>query len=225
MKLKLSGELKNSFKAAEKEFKEEPMKQFYENRIAGYPSRLRVKKILKELGNIKGKKVIDIGCEAGYISLKILEKQPSDLYAIDIIEDALKEFKKKLINKEYETNLVIKKAPLQKIPFQENFFDIAVCTEVIEHAPNIIKGFDEMARVLKKGGLLFLTFPNEKLRKKVYPIVKLLGVNTDIEKEVTLFEYNPKDIIKILKKNFIIKKFDRLPWFFPITNFIVCEKR
>jgi len=223
--MNLNSELKNSLEAAQKEFENEPMKDFYNNKIAGYPSRLRVNRIIKELGDIRGKKVLDIGCEAGFISLKILKKQPSDLYAIDIIDKAINEFKEKLKNRKYNTNIVIKKAFLQEIPFQENFFDIAVCTEVIEHAPNIAKGFDEMARVLKKRGLLFLTFPNEKLRKKVYPIVKLLGVNTDIEKEVTLFEYNPKDIIKLLKKNFIIKKFDRLPWFFPITNFIICEKK
>ena len=222
--MNLDSELKNSVKAAQKEFNEEPMKQFYDNKLAGYPSRLRVNRILKELGDIRGKKVLDIGCEAGFVALKILKKQPSDLYAVDIIEDAIKEFKEKLKNKKYNTNIILKKAYLQELPFKRDFFDIAVCTEVIEHAPNITKGFDEMARVLKKGGLLFLTFPNEKLRRKVYPIAKLLGVNTDVEKDVTLFEYNPKEIMRLVKKNFIIKKFDRLPWFFPITNFMICEK-
>ena len=47
--------LDNSLKAAQKEFKEEPMKSFYDNKFAGWPSRLRVKKILNEL-NIKDKK-------------------------------------------------------------------------------------------------------------------------------------------------------------------------
>ncbi len=223
--MKLSNELKNSFKAAEKEFKEEPMNQFYENKIVGYPSRLRVKKILKELGKIKGRKVIDVGCEAGYISLKILEKEPSNLYAIDIIEDALKEFKKKLSTKSHNTNIVVKKAPLQKIPFKSHLFDVAVCTEVIEHAPELDKGFSEIARVLKKGGKLILTFPNEKLRKLTHPIIKFFGINTKVEKEVTLYERNPRDIINKLENNFIIIKSQRFPWFFPITNFIVCEKR
>ena len=223
--MQFNNELEHSFKAAEKEFKEEPMKQFYENKIAGYPSRLRVKKILKELGNIKDKKIIDIGCEAGHIALKILEKNPADLYAIDIIEDALKEFKKKLANKKYPANIIIKKAPLQKIPFKSDLFDVAVCTEVIEHAPELDKGFSEISRILKKGGKLILTFPNERLRKLTYPIIKFFGINTDVEKEVTLFEHNPKDIIKKLEKYFTIKKFQRFPFFFPITNFIVCEKK
>ncbi len=217
--------LEPSLKAAQKEFNEEPMKDFYNNKIAGWPSRLRVKRILKELGNIGNKKVLDIGCEEGYISLKMLEKEPSHLYAIDIVDEALNSFKNKLKNKKYESNIIIKKAFLQKIPFKDNFFDLAVCTEVIEHAPDVEKGFKEMARVLRRGGRLILTFPNEELRRKVYPIVKLFGINTDIEKEVTLFEYNPKEILNKLEKHFHIKKYHRFPIFFPITNFIVCEKR
>ena len=110
------------------------------------------------------------------------------------------------------------------MPFKEDFFEIIVCTEVIEHAPNIDKGFKEMSRVLKKGGKLFLTFPNEKLRKKVYPLVKILGVNTDIEKEVTLFDYDPKYILGLLRKNFRINKYHRFPFYFPMTNLVVCEK-
>lgn len=217
-------ELEHSLKAAQKEFEEEPMKDFYENKLAGYPSRLRVKNILKEMGNISCKKVLDIGCEAGHVSFKILDKKPSDLYAIDICQDALDEFNKKLKKKNYQSNIVIKKAFLQDIPFKNNFFDSIICTEVIEHAPHIDKGFAEMNRVLKNGGRLIITFPNEKLRKKVYPIVKILGINTDVEKDVTLFDYDYKDIIRKLERHFNIKKFYRLPWFFPITNLIVCEK-
>ncbi len=217
--------LNKSLKAAQKEFKEEPMKDFYHNKFAGWPSRLRVKKVLEELGDVRNKRVLDIGCEAGFISFKILDKSPSEFYAIDIVEEALKEFKEKLKNKNYKTKIVIKKAFLQKMPFKNDFFDKAVCTEVIEHAPEIESGFKEMARVLKKGGRLILTFPNEKLRKKVYWIAKLSGINTDIEKDVTLFERNPKEIIKKLKEDFIIRKFYRLPFFFPITHFIICEKK
>ncbi|KKR30757.1 MAG: Methyltransferase type 11, partial [Candidatus Woesebacteria bacterium GW2011_GWA1_39_8] len=169
----MNNDLEFSLKAAQKEFREEPMKDFYYNKFAGWPSRLRVKKVLEELGEVKNKRVLDIGCEAGFISFKILDRNPKELYSIDIVDEALKEFKEKLKNKNYKTKIVIKKVFLQKMPFKNDFFDTAVCTEVIEHAPEIGKGFKEMARVLKKGGKLILTFPNEKLRKKVYWIAKL----------------------------------------------------
>jgi ubiquinone/menaquinone biosynthesis C-methylase UbiE len=218
--------IKHSIKAAYKEFEEEPMKEFYDRRIAGYISRLRVRKILKELGSLKNKKVLDVGCEAGYVSMKLLDKNPDSLYAIDICEPALKEFSQKLKKTNYNSKIILKKAFLQDLPFENNLFDIVVCTEVIEHAPYVDKGFKEIHRVMKKGSKLILTFPNEKMRRKVYPIVKMLGVNTDVESEVTLFEYNPKDIMIKLKPYFNIKKYYTIPTrLFPLTNIMICEKK
>ena len=219
-------EIKHSVDMAKKEWDEEPMKDYYNNLIAGYPSRLRIKKILKELGNIRGKIVLDVGCEAGHVSRQIIEKKgPKELYGIDIIQEALNEFREILKKKNYKTKVILKRAFLQKIPFEKDKFDAVICTEVIEHAPQLKKGFSEMARVLKKEGKLIITFPNEKLRKIVYPFVKMLGVNTDIEKDVTLYDHNPRDILRMLKEHFFIRKFYRFPFYFPMTHLIVCEKR
>ena len=218
-------ELEHSVKAATLELKEEPMKDYYDNLIAGYPSRLRVRKVLKELGDVKGKRVLDIGCEEGYVSFKIIKKEPAELYAMDIIQEALDTYRENLSKIKTDTKVFTKRAFLQKMPFKSDFFDAAVCTEVIEHAPHIEKGFKEMARVLKKGGRLVITFPNEPLRRIVYPIVKMLGVNTDVEKDVTLFDRDPKHILTLLAEDFDIKKFYRFPFYFPMTNMVVCVKR
>jgi SAM-dependent methyltransferase len=40
-----------------------------------------------------------------------------------------------------------------------SFFDFVVCTEVLEHTLNPFRAVEEMFRVLKPGGLLFLTVP------------------------------------------------------------------
>ena len=175
-------EIEHSVNMAKKEWDEEPMKDYYDNLIAGYPSRLRIRKILKEIGNVRGKIVLDVGCEAGHVSRQIIEKKfPKEIYGIDIIQEALDEFKEILKKKNYKTKVILKRAFLQKIPFGKEKFDALVCSEVIEHAPQLKKGFSEMSRVLKKRGRAIITFPNERLRRMVYPFVKMLGVNTDIE--------------------------------------------
>lgn len=218
-------DIEHSLLAAKKEWDEEPMKEFYGNLIVGYPSRLRVRKILRELGDLKGKKVLDVGCEAGYVSREIIEKKfPEELYGVDVIQEALDEFSSILKKKNYKTKVTLKKGFLQKMPFEKEKFDALVCTEVIEHAPRLDLGFKEMARVLKNKGRLILTFPNEKLREKTHFFVKLFGINTDIEKEVTLFHHNPRKIIGMLRNHFIIKKYYRFPFYFPMTHLIVCEK-
>lgn len=43
---------------------------------------------------------------------------------------------------------------LIKTPFPNNYFDIVTCISVIEHGVDEVKYFEEMNRILKKGGLL-----------------------------------------------------------------------
>lgn len=45
------------------------------------------------------------------------------------------------------------------IPFENNSFDIAICTEVLEHCINPDKLLSEIYRILKKDGILFFTVP------------------------------------------------------------------
>lgn len=45
------------------------------------------------------------------------------------------------------------------IPVPDGSFDAILCTEVLEHVPEPIRAIQEMARILKPGGRLFLTAP------------------------------------------------------------------
>jgi SAM-dependent methyltransferase len=40
-----------------------------------------------------------------------------------------------------------------------NTYDTIICTDVLEHIPNPFKATEEIGRIIKKGGLLFLTTP------------------------------------------------------------------
>lgn len=48
---------------------------------------------------------------------------------------------------------------ISSIPVEDESFDVAICTEVIEHVPDPISAVKEMGRLLKPGGLLLLTAP------------------------------------------------------------------
>jgi ubiquinone/menaquinone biosynthesis C-methylase UbiE len=45
------------------------------------------------------------------------------------------------------------------IPVPDRFFDIVLCTEVLEHVPRPIEALQELSRVLAPGGTLLLTAP------------------------------------------------------------------
>ncbi|MGV8142505.1 MAG: class I SAM-dependent methyltransferase [Candidatus Pacearchaeota archaeon] len=216
-------EMRHAKACAYKEFQYESMNDIYKKWPLCIPSRHRVNKIMQEVEKIGGKKIIDLGCEAGFVSRKLLDKKKYDVYAIDICHTALDEFKRILDREGYVKKPVIKQAFIQEIPFEDNLFDIGICTEVIEHSPKLDVAFKEMSRVIKKDGYLIITFPIESQRDKVYPLAKLLGMNVDVLKEVTLYDHSAEVIMGRLSKNFTVKKHIKIPRIFPITNLIVCK--
>ena len=50
-------------------------------------------------------------------------------------------------------------ADTYRLPFCDNVFDVALCTEVLEHLHTPLRALREMRRVLKPGGKLLLTTP------------------------------------------------------------------
>jgi SAM-dependent methyltransferase len=51
------------------------------------------------------------------------------------------------------------RADAMRMPFRENSFDSAICTEVLEHLPEPLACIQEIGRVLRPGGRLYLTAP------------------------------------------------------------------
>ncbi|MFW9878001.1 MAG: class I SAM-dependent methyltransferase [Candidatus Thorarchaeota archaeon] len=50
----------------------------------------------------------------------------------------------------------------EKLPFEDSSFNCVVCADVMEHVDDPVLSIKEINRVLKKGGKLILTTPNEK---------------------------------------------------------------
>jgi len=161
--------------AARLEFTHEPMDDYYRHPLIGIPSRIRIKKIFEELGNLHGKKLLDVGCEAGYITIQLAQKG-TQVTAIDLIEEPIKQLRRFLKGRPLKINLRV--ADATNLPFANNSFDIILATEVIEHITHLDRFVTGAARVLKPGGRLLITFPNENLRQKLYPIVSLFGIKT-----------------------------------------------
>ena len=207
--------------AAKLEFSQEPMADYYCHPLIGIPSRLRVKQIFQELGNIRGKQILDVGCEAGYLTIKLAQKG-ARVTAIDLIEEPINQLRQLLKDQPLKINLRV--ADATKLPFAGNSFDIILATEVIEHITRLEKFVTGAFRVLKPGGKLLVTFPNENLRQKLYPVVSLFGIKAELENEVTLNNFRSEKILKLFTQKFTLLKHYRLPWFLPITNLMLFKK-
>lgn len=108
------------------------------------------------LGNVQGKRVLEIGCGRGGFS-KYLVECGSDLVAADFSPAAVAIAKQLL--KDFPP-CDIRVADIQDIPFGDNEFDVVISLETLEHVPDPHKGLTELIRVIKPGGRLLVTTPN-----------------------------------------------------------------
>lgn len=113
--------------------------------------------VLVLMGNIRGKKILDIGCGTGRFSL-LLQKQNSDVFSIDPSGSMLKMFKGKLNYSDNYPELIHGLG--YSLPFKNNSFDGCICINVMDHIDDHELLIKEIERVLKKEGFFVFNFSN-----------------------------------------------------------------
>jgi len=102
------------------------------------------------------KSVLDIGCGTGNLALEIVKWLPSDgnVVGIDAGEKMVALAKNKLENKQISIQFL--RVSAESIPFKNEVFDCIFNVFLLHHLPMELKiaAFNEMYRVLKKGGEL-----------------------------------------------------------------------
>ncbi|MDD5552200.1 MAG: class I SAM-dependent methyltransferase [Candidatus Pacebacteria bacterium] len=123
--------------------------------------------------DLRNKNILDIGCYDGTF-LSLIENRNNNFYGIDANDYAVRKAKEKGINvKKFFFN------DESKIPFENNFFDLIIAGEIIEHIYDTDFFLDEIYRLLKKDGFLILSTPN--LASFGRRLMLLLGINPIIE--------------------------------------------
>ena len=158
--------------------------------------------------------VLDIGCGSGHGSHN-LSCRFKKIYGVDISPEAIAYSKQNWTM----PNVEFMEGSGTSIPFADNYFDIAAAFEVFEHVEDWKKFLSELKRVVKNGGLIFMSTPN----REVYsPGAKF----TDKPRNpFHFFEMSVPEFKNALGEFFTIEKFygQRTPvyndrWFWPILN-------
>ncbi len=114
----------------------------------------RRNRILSLAGDIKGKRVLDIGCAKGYLGAKFKEKG-NYVAGVEISEKAAKEAEKVLdrvyvfdLEKEWPSEIMSEK------------FDLIIMAEVLEHVFDPKEILKNVNKILVPGGKIIITTPN-----------------------------------------------------------------
>lgn len=165
-----------------------------------------------EMNNSSKKlKVLDLGCGVvplcNYIGLKNHE-----VIALDPIENDINFLIKNDLNSIHESNVNFLHGYGEKLPFEDNSFDVVYSVSVLEHiaSGNDLIVISEMLRVLKIGGRLILTtdvMPKEDSNERNYA-----SPFTSSTLPAVFDFINNYGIINAENKNSLVDSLENLTW-------------
>lgn len=150
--------------------------------------------------NPQNNKILDIGCFDGTF-LSLVKNQNNDFYGLDASDWAIEHMRKKemKIQKFFFDDKT-------ELPFENDFFDIVIAGEIIEHIFDTDFFLEEISRVLKPGGKLLISTPNvASLGRRLFllfganPIIELSPNEADSVGHIRYF--TRKTLKKILEKH------------------------
>ncbi len=108
-------------------------------------------------------KVLDLGCGPG-VETKKLSENGFELYGFDLSDKLLK-----IASRQVPLAHFIQGNMLEKFPFEDQYFDGVFAKASLLHVPKdkITKVFDEIIRVLKKGGVFHLAVKKGNAEKEI----------------------------------------------------------
>jgi ubiquinone/menaquinone biosynthesis C-methylase UbiE len=116
------------------------------------PRIYHVKLIAAHLGDLRGKRILDVGCGKGRFARVFQEQEPrAELWGLDISEEMLRFV---------PAGIHTRAGSMTELPFEDGWFDGAYATESLEHAVEIDKAVAEICRVVKPGGRIAIIDKN-----------------------------------------------------------------
>ena len=160
------------------------------------------KKVLTYIGDVQGKKILDIGAGTGYFSFK-LAANGADVIAGDV-DDRFQNYIKEKIEKENAPKVALRKLPYDSPALTEKEVDKVLIVNTYHHIEDRINYFNQVLKGLTTGGeLIVIDF---KKQDGPGPPVKMKMFADFITKELkqagfTAFEINDE----LLEHQYIIR--------------------
>jgi ubiquinone/menaquinone biosynthesis C-methylase UbiE len=120
-------------------------------------SALRMRKdLLGQMGDVNGKRVLDVGCGTGTLDILVKQKYPaSDVVGLDGDSRILEVARSKV--KEHGFEIQFEQGMSFDLPYPDESFDVVLTSLMLHHLSrdDKQKTAAEMCRVLRRGGRLF----------------------------------------------------------------------
>lgn len=160
-------------------------------------------KVLEYLGDIKGKKIMDIGAGSGYFSMKLAEKG-AQVIAADVSDEFQAVLKKRIEDNNLE-NIELRKIPYDSANLADDEVDMVLIVNTYHHIENRVDYFSKVKKGIKPDGELVVI----DFFKKELPVGPPANHKIDLESVKSELEkagYTQLDVnIDLLPYQFVIR--------------------
>ena len=137
------------------------MNELYDSKSEGYYSGVR--QSLIDLIPEGPNKIIELGCAKGYTLITARQAgKAAEIVGIDILTPEESHQRLDRYIKSESSDIVI--------DYPEDYFDVALCADVLEHLVNPWDAVRQLCRYLKPGGILIASLPNVRFYKTMMAI-------------------------------------------------------
>lgn len=139
---------------------------FLETRADTYQVNLILPNLLRLLGDLKGKKILDLACGQGFFSRAIADLG-AEVTGIDISKELI-DLAKRRPDAKTGGKIKFLTASADRLPFREKTFEAVVSVLALQNIKNLSGAVSEVNRVLKNGGrfLIVINHPAFRIPKK-----------------------------------------------------------
>ena len=135
-------------------------------------------KVLQLMGNLNGKKIMDIGAGTGYFSVRFANAGAT-VIAADV-SDGFQDYLKDRITKEKIENIELRKIPYDNPLLKENEVDIVFVANTYHHIENRVAYFSEVYKGLKPDGeLVVVDYFKVEFEDKIQAPAMAMRVSVD----------------------------------------------
>jgi demethylmenaquinone methyltransferase / 2-methoxy-6-polyprenyl-1,4-benzoquinol methylase len=128
------------------------------------------KRLVNAVKPIEQKIILDVATGTADIAIALSKYNPVKVIGTDISEEMMSIGRKKVAQKKLGSIIELIKAPAERLPFDDNKFDIVTVAYGVRNFEHIEKGLDEILRVMKPGAKLAIL---EFSKPKKFPIKQI----------------------------------------------------
>jgi len=172
----------------------------YDSGNKGKHARSLYESVLNKLDELSFSNLLDVGCGTGNLLKLISSKYDVKIAGVDLTPKMLNIARIKLGD---EADLKVSDS--EELPFDDNKFDMVICTDSFHHYPHPEKVLAEIGRVLENNGMLLIADPSVPA-----PLRQLVNIYFKLSRSGDVKVYSESDIRRLIEEaGFVSLKYEQ----------------